>query len=193
MTPLDTPENVAVKIVDYGSDRASTKEHVVMPNALFYSPTLKSTTRDTAIITLHGSEGYAMSGINVWLAPYIATKGYSVIAPNKRNSGKHFYKSLFDWCEEDIASIIDYLETCDDHFRKVTIIGHSLGAVEAVFYQGKTQDKRVVAMVLMGAPIWPEKIWNEDKLKLAQSHLEDETTFFSSMMVMVCQYLQSTS
>jgi hypothetical protein len=32
----------------------------------------------TGIITLHGSEGNAMSGINLWLAPYLATPGEAV-------------------------------------------------------------------------------------------------------------------
>ncbi len=43
-----------------------------------------------------------MSGINVWLAPYLASRGYTVFSPNKRNSGRLYHTSIFDWCEDDI-------------------------------------------------------------------------------------------
>ena len=52
-----------------------------------------------------------MSGINIWLAPFLASKGYTTLALNKRNSGKLFYKSLFGWCKADISSAISFLET----------------------------------------------------------------------------------
>ena len=170
-----------MKLVDYGGFK-----NWVPLNALLYSPNQGfqngNGNRDFAIVTLHGGQGNAMGGINLWLAPYLATKGYTVIAPNKRNSGRYSYTSNFDWCEEDIKSVIDYLET-KIHSKKVVLIGHSGGAAETIYYQGKTQDKRVIALVLMGTPLFPEDTWegrDDEKgaLELSLLHMNDEKPFF---------------
>lgn len=116
------------------------------------------------IVTLHGSEGSAVTGINTWLAPRLADRGYTVLAPSKRNSGRSFFRSIFDWCLDDIGAALDFFEGSEGQARTV-LIGHSLGAAECVYYQGKTHDRRVSALVLMGAPIWPRDIINPKKLR----------------------------
>lgn len=84
---IATPKRVNLRLIDYGSDERG------LLNALLYEPNSvsRADSRQFAIITLHGSEGHAMSGINLWLSPYLATRGYSVVCPNKRNSVKSYY------------------------------------------------------------------------------------------------------
>ena len=177
MKTFDSPEDVNLRLVDYSGFK-----HAPL-NGLLYSPKIAASPRRRfSIVTLHGGEGFAMGGINIWLAPYLASKGYTVIAPNKRNSGRFFYTSEFDHCQEDIASVLAYLETKLPYSQDV-LVGHSMGAAEAVYYQAKTQDKKVLALVLMGAPLWPENIWQgrsemKSRLNLAYDHLSDETPFF---------------
>lgn len=127
----------------------------------------------SGIVALHGSEGSALSGINTWLAPFLALKGYLVLSANTRSSGSSYYLSIFDWCEDDLRHAVDFLEK-DRAATNVVLIGHSLGAAEAVFYQGKTHDPRVKGLVLLGAPLWPRDVLDPGKLRLASKHLEDE-------------------
>lgn len=160
--------------------RSSLVDYVSTPNlwlnGLLHESDSRSPSKnhEFGIITLHGSEGSAMSGINVWLAPFLASRGRVVLAPNKRNSGTSFHKSLFEWCEDDISNAICFLGEAEG-LTRVALIGHSLGAAEAVFYSGKTHDRRIAALVLMGAPLWPRAIINRKNLALAQRHRRDSS------------------
>lgn len=73
---------------------------------------------------------------------------------------------MFDWCEADLARLINYVEKILG-FSQVVLIGHSLGATEAVYYKGKTSDRRVIALGLLGAPVWPRNSLDKKLLGIA--------------------------
>ena len=162
------PSSVMASLVDYASTRD------LWLNAILHKA-IDSTQKGKGmgVITLHGSEGTAMSGINVWLAPHLASRGYTVLSTNKRNSGKGYYRSSFEWCLTDIAAAVRFLERTE-RLDRVVLIGHSLGAAEAAYYAGKTKDEHVKALVLLGAPLWQKAILNKDILSLAERHREDK-------------------
>ena len=165
---LRYPESVRASLVNYVFTRD------VWLNALLHKPIDASRiSRRLGVITLHGSEGTAMSGINAWLAPYLASKGYAVLSPNKRDSGKAYYRSSFDWCKDDIASAIRFMKSAEG-LEGVALVGHSLGATEATYYAGKTKDRSVRTLVLLGAPLWPKNVLSRDKLSLAERHQGDK-------------------
>ena len=73
------------------------------------------------------------------------------------------------------------------------LIGHSLGSTEAIYYQGKTQDKRIVALGIVGPGVWPRDIINKAKLDAAREHANDEPSYFiqsrNSQLVSARHYL----
>lgn len=57
---------------------------------------------------------------------------------------------VFEECVFDIKATLDFLEK--RNFHEIILEGHSTGAIKAVYYQSKTQDKRVKGIVLMSPP-----------------------------------------
>jgi pimeloyl-ACP methyl ester carboxylesterase len=74
----------------------------------------------------------------------------------KKNDGGLTYvpigsaNEVFEECVLDIKATLDFLEK--RNFHEIILEGHSEGAIKAVYYQSKTQDKRVKGIVLMSPP-----------------------------------------
>ena len=64
-------------------------------NALLYKADgAYSRRRALGVISLRGSEGNAMNGINIWLAPFLASKGYTTLALNKKGVQPDVHRGL---------------------------------------------------------------------------------------------------
>jgi len=86
----------------------------------------------------------------------VNNRGHDVIAHFLVVGPKETYKQIgdasevFSECVLDIKPVVDYLE--EQGYEEVVLCGHSLGAVKAAYYVGKTNDKRVKKLVLMSPP-----------------------------------------
>jgi pimeloyl-ACP methyl ester carboxylesterase len=120
------------------------------------------------ILHLHGLAGnfYENRFID-WVGDAVTKRGYTFLTVNTRGhdyvadflkrtdhelcsvqiGGAH---ETFEESEADIAAWLDFLEAqgCSD----VALQGHSFGALKAVYYQSRRQDRRVTAMILASPP-----------------------------------------
>jgi alpha-beta hydrolase superfamily lysophospholipase len=126
--------------------------------ALLTPPNKKS---DTALIFVHGV------AMNFYLPPLfnfgqelsqrghhsfiINTRGHDWIsrAGNLSKFGGSAYENLED-CLPDLDGAFDYLQ--QQGYRRFVLIGHSLGAIKSIIYQGTRQRAEVVGIVSCSAP-----------------------------------------
>lgn len=139
--------------------RFLTKDNVRL-NGILYS---KSSTKN-CIVYLHGMGGSMISGISFGLAQNLGkdislfsfnNRGHDTVSSFSRFNGKkrkRFTAGLnFEKFEDsvyDISGAIDALSKLG--YRKFVLCGSSTGCQKAAYYQYKTQDKRVSALVLLG-------------------------------------------
>jgi pimeloyl-ACP methyl ester carboxylesterase len=116
------------------------------------------------LVWVHGA------GANFYMRPYVrlahalAQRGYHSLIGNNRGHDFGFFVGFdndqpryagqgweyFDQSPRDIAGWITFL--AQRGFAEVILVGHSLGAVKAVFYQAQRQDARVRGVVSASAP-----------------------------------------
>ena len=118
-------------------------------------------TSDTALIFVHGV------AMNFYLPPLfvfgqelsqrgfhsfvINTRGHDWISRsgNLTKFGGSAYENLED-CLPDLDGALDYLQ--QQGYRRFVLIGHSLGAIKSIIYQGTRQRADVVGIVSCSAP-----------------------------------------
>jgi pimeloyl-ACP methyl ester carboxylesterase len=136
--------------------KTADNEH--LHGALLTPPNKKS---DTALIFVHGV------AMNFYLPPLfnfgrelaershhcfvINTRGHDWIsrAGNLTKFGGSAYENLTD-CVADLDGAIEFLKR--HHYRRFVFIGHSLGAIKAIIYQGTQQRADVIGIVSCSAP-----------------------------------------
>lgn len=81
----------------------------------------------------------------------INTRGHDWIsrAGNLTKFGGSAYEMLED-CVPDLNGAIDFLR--HRHYRRFVLIGHSLGAIKSIIYQGTQQRKDIVSIISCSAP-----------------------------------------
>lgn len=81
----------------------------------------------------------------------INTRGHDWIARagNLTKFGGSAYENLED-CLPDLDGALDYLK--QQGYRRIILIGHSLGAIKSIIYQGTRQRSDVVGIVSCSAP-----------------------------------------
>ena len=123
-TPPERPADLALLFV-----------HGVAMN--FYLPPLFTFGQDLA------SRGFHSFVIN--------TRGHDWIsrAGNLTKFGGSAYENLED-CLPDLDGALDYLQ--EQGYRRFILIGHSLGAIKSIIYQGTRQRADVVGIVSCSAP-----------------------------------------
>ena len=123
-TPTERPADLALLLV-----------HGVAMN--FYLPPLFTFGQDLA------SRGFHSFVIN--------TRGHDWIsrAGNLTRFGGSAYENLED-CLPDLDGALDYLS--DQGYRRFILIGHSLGAIKSIIYQGTRQRADVIGIVSCSAP-----------------------------------------
>ncbi|MBS3175654.1 alpha/beta hydrolase [Candidatus Woesearchaeota archaeon] len=106
---------------------------------------------DTAVVFLHGFPSDCRGGTGKRIGPSLMKKGYLVLtfdfSGTKTSEGK-FEDKLMSKEVKDVHYAIDFLfrNYC---FKKLVLIGHSTGAIDASLYAYK--DKRIDKLILLGA------------------------------------------
>jgi pimeloyl-ACP methyl ester carboxylesterase len=118
----------------------------------------------TAAILLHGvAANYYTSSTFEPLIPKLQSLGIAALSVNTRGHDSVFGASLgnvrrrfgsayeiVDDCRLDVAAWIEFLKTRG--YQRVVLIGHSLGAVKAVYAQAKEDFPDVAALIAVSAP-----------------------------------------
>jgi len=128
-------------------------------HGLLFAP--EETHRDLALLFVHGV------AMNFYLPPLsvfgqeltqrgfhsfvINTRGHDWIARagNLTRFGGSAYENLED-CLADLDGALDYLQ--EQGYRRFVLIGHSLGAIKSIIYQGTRQRADIVGVVSCSAP-----------------------------------------
>lgn len=123
------------------------------------------TTRCDAVVTLHGVGGnFYTSSLFEGLTPSLLAAGVAVLWANTRGHDSLFAASAGlrgrCWlgaavekvgdCQWDVPAWLNWLS--ERGYRRLGVIGHSLGAVKAVFSQAQALDPRVTAVVALSPP-----------------------------------------
>ncbi|WGS30797.1 alpha/beta hydrolase [Bradyrhizobium sp. ISRA464] len=98
---------------------------------------------------------------SIWGGPIVAlnAKGYRCVAPDRRGHGRSDMPATgydLDTLTDDVAAVI---EQCDLH--DVTLVGYSMGSIEAVNYLARHGSGRIARLVLV-APTTPFLVKTED-------------------------------
>jgi pimeloyl-ACP methyl ester carboxylesterase len=96
----------------------------------------------------------------------INTRGHDWIARagNLQKFGGSAYEMLED-CVADIAGAIEFLKTRG--YRRFALIGHSLGAIKSIIYQGTQQRGDIASVVSCSAPkqFYSERVHRQPKFR----------------------------
>jgi pimeloyl-ACP methyl ester carboxylesterase len=96
----------------------------------------------------------------------INTRGHDWIsrAGNLTKFGGSTYENLED-CVVDLNGALDFLQHKD--YRRFVLVGHSLGAIKSIIYQGTEQRPDVVGIVSCSAPkqFYSERIARQPKFR----------------------------
>jgi pimeloyl-ACP methyl ester carboxylesterase len=131
---------------------------------------------DLALIFVHGV------AMNFYLPPLftfgqqLATRGHHCFVINTRGHdwisragnltkfGGSAYENLDD-CVADLDAAIEFLR--HHHYRRFILIGHSLGAIKSIIYQGTQQRRDVIGIVSCSAPkqFYSERVARQPKFR----------------------------
>ena len=157
-----------------------TSDNERLHGALMTPPDKKS---DTALIFVHGV------AMNFYLPPLfnfgqelserghhcfvINTRGHDWIsrAGNLTKFGGSAYENLDD-CAADFDGAIEFLKR--HGYRRFVFIGHSLGAIKSIIYQGTQRRSDVVSIVSCSAPkqFYSERVARQPKFRELIEHAE---------------------
>jgi pimeloyl-ACP methyl ester carboxylesterase len=118
------------------------------------------------VVWMHGFTGRFYEQHQVAIGRRLAARGHVFVTGNNR--GHHFGANVanmrggpnlwagawwekFEDCPFDYSAWIGF--TVALGFSRVILIGHSLGAMKAVYYMGTCQDERVAALVSASGPV----------------------------------------
>jgi pimeloyl-ACP methyl ester carboxylesterase len=122
--------------------------------------------RALAVVWVHGFGGRFSEPFVIRIGRQLGGEGYVVVSGDNR--GHHLGASLsapdgttrlagalWEKVSEsplDIAAWIACVEALG--FPRVALVGHSYGAIKAIWYQGERQDSRVAGVVSASGPLW---------------------------------------
>src|SRR5262245_17757674 len=148
--------------------RTVTRDGLRLDGALSAPADLKALTGKaptaSAAILVHGvaSNFYTSSTIEP-LIPKLQALGLAVLSVNTRGHDSVFSASLgtvrrrfgaayeiVDDCRQDIGAWIEFLK--GRGYQRIALIGHSLGALKAVYFQAHEKSPDVAAVIAISAP-----------------------------------------
>lgn len=124
-----------------------------------------SASRCDAVVTLHGVGGnFYASSLFEGLTPALLDAGIAVLAANTRGHDTLFAASAgmrgrcwlggavekVDECRQDVAAWLRFLS--ERGYRRLGVVGHSLGAIKAVYSQAYEPDPRVTGVIALSPP-----------------------------------------
>ncbi|MEX2173863.1 MAG: alpha/beta fold hydrolase [Pirellulaceae bacterium] len=146
--------------------RTTTGDRLRLDGALFAAaaPSKRAANGPSAAILLHGVAGnfYTSSTFDA-VAPRLQSLGLAVLSVNTRGHDSVYgaslgtlrrrfgaaYETVAD-CRHDVAAWINFLASRGH--ERVVLIGHSLGAIKAVYAQAHEQFPQVAAVVAVSPP-----------------------------------------
>lgn len=135
--------------------QTTTSDGIALAGAFFAPQALASPGRPVeAMLLVHGSGSNFYSGLVPPLAARLRDAGYATAAFNTTGHelvwgapGRFFGNAyeILDRCRIDLDAAITWL--AERGYRRIGILGHSMGAVKVVYYQAQVQDPRVIAVI----------------------------------------------
>lgn len=124
-------------------------------DGLLYTPREpgRSTRSRPAVLVVHGSVGNYLSGVPRSVSFGLARAGYTVLSANTRmaNYGVFFGAGLFDETPLDLDAALTALGRLG--YRRVVLLGYSLGATMVTHYQALRQPPEVVGLCTVAHPL----------------------------------------
>jgi len=125
-----------------------------------YSPAARRT--DRCIVYIHGLGGSLFGQLTAVVGEHAMRAGWNFLAFNNRGSGtiiglnnrRGKWVSVgaalerFADTTKDVRGALKFLQARGN--RRFVLAGHSTGCQKSIYYQSKTHDKRVEALVLLG-------------------------------------------
>ena len=116
-----------------------------------------------AVLLIHGSTGSFYTGSTIAMAGDLRNQGYACLSLNTSahdtvwyNGGDSTYYGvafeILDRSRLDLKAGIDYLAGLG--FRRIAILGHSMGAVRVGYYAATESDDRVTTVI----PVSPVRL-----------------------------------
>lgn len=116
-----------------------------------FSPSLSAGRSETAVILVHGVEQFWYVGPTMFLAASLAERGYSAFGYNGIHSGQTFRWSNFETAVQEVGDAVAFMK--QRSFKRVVLIGHSLGTPIIEYYAGDKPDAAVSAIAVYGPHI----------------------------------------
>jgi len=135
------PKGVAVELIEFQS------EGKTVQGAMF-QPKTKS---EAGVVLVHGVESYWYQGPPMFLGGLLAEQGFAALGYNGAHSGESFRSSEFETAVKEVGAAITYMK--NRGYKKIFLVGHSLGTPIVEHYQGTDPDAAVVALGLYGPHI----------------------------------------
>jgi alpha-beta hydrolase superfamily lysophospholipase len=109
-----------------------------------------------AVLVIHGSQGNFYTPSTKHMAEDLSIKGYASLAMNTRAHDTVWYDQaqgayqglafeVLDQTRMDVRAGIDYLGSLG--YRRIAILGHSMGSVRVAYYAATEDDDRVEAVI----------------------------------------------
>ena len=142
----------------------TTSDGILLDGAFFAPEPGRSPTGDVdAVLLFHGSSGNFYSGSTKNMAEDLRAQGYACLTLNSaahdtvwRNAGDgKDYGNAFEILDRsrlDVRAGVDYLWELG--YRRIGILGHSMGAVRVTYYAATEDDHRVAAVI----PVSPVRL-----------------------------------
>ena len=168
--------------------RVRTADRVLLDGSLQRAVAAESSSQNTAWLLVHGTgSNFYSGGVLQTFAEQLVIAGHSVARINTRGhdiisalsggrsplSGGAAFESIAD-CVHDLRAWVDELIRRD--FSRVVLVGHSMGAVKAIFSQAHDPHPNVVAVVGVSPPRFCHAEWQSSpQAQLFRDHFARAT------------------
>lgn len=142
--PYLPPAGVRTELVEFDSGGRR------IQGAVFW-PEQKNGRTDTAVILVHGVENFWYVGPTMFLATSLAGRGFTTFGYNGAHSGQTFRWSTFEAAVQEVGDAIGAMKRRG--FRRIVLIGHSLGTPIIEYYAGDQPDASLSAIAVYGPHI----------------------------------------
>ena len=139
--PFLPDDKVRTELIEFAS-------HGRAVQGVVFAPAAGQPRRDTAVIFVHGVEHFWFLGPTMFLAPALASRGFTTLGYNGVHSGLTFRHSSFDDAVDEVDDAIRFIK--ERGFSRIVLFGHSLGTPIIERYAGMQPDNRLAGMVIMG-------------------------------------------
>ena len=117
--------------------------------ASLWQPDAKAVADTTLLVIVHGSGGSYRRSPQSGLGRRLAAKGYAALAIDTRQHDEAINTDNFFDVRRDIEAAVATGKALG--YRRLVLLGHSLGNIQVQFYAATTWDRDIKAVMLLGA------------------------------------------